>query len=97
MNITEYPTAIVIMNSSNDTMVGKVFFEEPEKVKIPRYSEFTFIDNKDREDYKIDPSAFFTEIYSQKDELNFGSLFLNLPEADEILDYIGANLHDFKK
>lgn len=81
---SEYPTAIIIMNASNETMVGKVFFENPEDIIIAIYPEFNFVD-KEREKYSMDPGNFLLEIYSQGDVLNLGEIFLNLPSIEDVI------------
>ncbi len=93
---SEYPTAIIIMNASNETMVGKVFFENPEDIKIEIYPEFNFVD-KEREKYSIDPGEFLLEIYSEGDILNLGEIFLDLPSVDEVMREVDENINSLLK
>lgn len=81
---SEYPTAVIIMNASNETMVGKVYFENPEDINIEIYPEFNFIGDE-RDKYKIDHGNFLLETYSEGDVLNVGEIFLNLPPMESIL------------
>lgn len=86
MDITsEYPSAIIIMNASNDTLVGRVFIDDPSSVSIPMFENFNFIGDE-RAEYKFDVSNFMLEVYSQHDVLNFGTYFLDLPTFSDILD-----------
>lgn len=84
---SEYPSAINICNISNETLVGKVFLEEPDELNIPIPEGFVFKGNEE-EGYKLDKGNYLLEIYSERDVLNFGTLFLDLPSADEVLDGI---------
>lgn len=80
----EYPTAFIIMNASNETMVGKVFIDNPEDAKIQLYKLFKFKGNE-YASYKQDPGGFLVEVLSENDPFNFGEIFLNLPSPDTIL------------
>lgn len=73
------------MNASNDTMVGKVFIDDASSVNIPLYKNFNFI-GKEKDEYKMDNSNFMLEVYSQNDVLNFGHIFLDLPEFSSIIN-----------
>lgn len=86
---SEYPSAIVITNISNDTLVGKVFLEEPEEYNIPIYPSFKFRGD-DGEKYKLDVSNFMMEAYSERDVLTFGNIFLGLPTPDEIFESLDS-------
>lgn len=81
---SEYPSAIVVWNISNETLVGKVFLESPGDFDIPIYNSFNFRGD-DLSDYKMDVSNFMMECYSERDILTFGSVFLNLPTPDKVL------------
>lgn len=96
---SEYPSAMLIMNSCNETMVGKVFLLEQDKVRIEFYENMYFVDKKDEVGYDKtkDPSNLMMEYLSQADPLNFGYTILRLPGATEVLDYIGENLEEFLK
>jgi hypothetical protein len=93
----EYPSAMLIMDSSNETMVGKVILLEPNKVKVKFYDNFYFVDKKDELGYEKtkDPSNLMVEWLTQNDPLDFGYWVLNLPEATSILDHISDNIDDF--
>jgi len=93
---SEYPTAVIIMNASNETMVGKVFFENPEEIEIAIYPEFNFVD-KEREKYSMDPGNFLLEIYSQGDILNLGEIFLGLPSIEDVLIEVDKNINSLLK
>ena len=82
---SEYPTAIIICNISNDTLVGKVYLEEPDKFNIPIYKSFHFR-GSDETDYKLDISNFMLETYSERDTFTFANIFLGLPSIDEVLN-----------
>jgi len=95
----EYPTAMCIMNSCNETLVGKVFLDNPEDITLPFYDNMYFVNKTDSEGYAPylkDPSNLMMEVLTQDDEINFGTLFLNLPEPNSILEFIGDNIKDFK-
>jgi len=96
---SEYPSAMLIMNSCNETMVGKVFLLEPGKINIKFYENMYFVDKKDEVGYEKtkDPSNLLVEYLSQSDPLDFGHVIFGLPEPTEILDYIGDNIDDFVK
>ena len=97
---SEYPTGMSIMNSCNETLVGKVFLDEPTKIKIPFYDNMYFVDKKDDvgyNDYRKDASNFMMEVLTQDDPLNFAHLFLGIDDATVLLDYIGDNLDLFVK
>lgn len=96
MNITEYPTAIMIMNAGNETMVGKFILENPDEVNVPIYKLFNFIDKEEKE-YKLDKSNFIMEIYSQEDPLDFGEIVFKLPNIATILEDVESKLDHFKK
>lgn len=94
----EYPSAIIITNCSNDTLVAKVFFENPADITIPIYKEFRMTPEEKKE-YTVDKDkgAYLTEVYSEGDMLNFGRIFLNLPSTTSILTDVGMNIKDLIK
>jgi hypothetical protein len=94
---SEYPTAMLIMNVSNETMVGKVFFTDPDDIKIEIYENFNFADKEEEEKYNIEPGVFMMEILSQGDVLNFGEMFLNLPNLETIVSMIDKDLDKYVK
>lgn len=82
---SEYPTAIIICNISNDTLIGKVYLEDPDKFTIPVYKSFHFR-GSDESEYKLDISNFMLEAYSERDVFTFGNVFLSLPSIEKVLD-----------
>lgn len=95
---SEYPTAYIIQNASNETFVGKVFLdpEEEKNIVLPIFKEFNFI-GKEQKAYKVDISNHMMETYSTGDKLNFGHIYLNLPSPSEVLEDIGKNIEMFIK
>ena len=83
----EYPSAINTCNISNETLVGKVYFEHPEEIDIPICEGFVFR-GKDKLDYKMDVNNFVLEAYTEMDNITFAQLFLGLPSPDEVMDKI---------
>lgn len=97
MDITsEYPTGIIIMNSSNDTLVGKVYIDDVDSIKVPIYNNFHFI-GKEEKEYKLDISNFMLEVLSQNDILNFGRIFLDLPSFSTVLEDSKDRLSELTK
>lgn len=84
---------MLLMNLSNETLVGKVFIKDQDKLEIPLWS-YEFIDDEESK-YKVNPSNFFIELLSEKQWLLAGTIFLNLPTVDEILDEIEKDLESF--
>lgn len=93
---SEYPSAIIVWNISNETLIGRVFLDDPEQYKIPVYNSFHFRGN-DLDNYKLDVSNFMLECYSERDVLNFGSIFLNLPSVSEVLDEFDHDIEKYLK
>lgn len=81
---SEYPTNVIITNASNETLVGKVFLEDPDSINqaIPTAYEFK---GKDEAEYKFNISNFLTEVYMQGDHFNLCETFLDMPSPDEVL------------
>ncbi len=94
---SEYPTAILIMNASNETMVGKVFLEDPDSIDIKFYPGFVFVDKDEEEKYIMNPGDFLLEVYSQNDVLNFGEIFLKLPPIDSVIGLVNENITSLLK
>lgn len=82
---SEYPTAINTGNMSNETLVGKVYLEEPDNIEVPIPEGFIFRGD-DEEKYKLDKSNFMLETYTEGDIFNFGKTFLDLPSPDEVFN-----------
>lgn len=88
---SEYPSAINTCDISNETLVAKVYLENPDDVDIKIPEGFVFRGD-DREKYKMDKGNYLLETYTEGDVFNFSSLFLNLPSPDKILKDIKAIL-----
>lgn len=84
---SEYPTAFIIMNASNETMVGKVFIDNPEDLKVQMYNIFKFRGD-DLAKYKLDPGGYLVELLSENDPFDFGEIVLNLPSPEDTLSDI---------
>lgn len=93
---SEYPSAIIVWNISNETLIGRVFLDNPDQYKIPIYKSFNFRGN-DLDNYKLDVSNFMLECYSERDVLNFGSIFLNLPSVSDVLDEFDHDIEKYLK
>ena len=83
---SEYPTSIIIGNMSNETLIGKVFLEDPDDFDIPIPEKFDFKGDEEAK-YKLDKSNYMLEVLTE-DPINFGTLFLGLPTVEEIIDII---------
>lgn len=98
MDITsEYPTGMLIMNSSNETMVGKVFLVNPENFDIPLYDNMYIIDSDDEAGYKktVDVSNLMMEGLSENNPTEFGRVYFKLPTFTQLVEEIEDNLDDF--
>ena len=82
---SEYPTAINTTNASNETLVGRVYLSDPDSINIPLCPGYVF-KGDDAKTYKFNPHNFLMEAYTEQDPLNFGKIFLGLPDADSLLD-----------
>ena len=94
---SEYPTGMLIMNSSNETMVGKVYLEHPEDIDIKLYENMYIIDGDDQVIYNktADPSNLMVEGLSENNPTAFGQTFFKLPPLTSILNHIEENIEDF--
>jgi hypothetical protein len=84
---SEYPSAINTCNISNETLVAKVFLENPDEVDIPIPKGFVFRGD-DKEKYKMDKGNYLLETYTEGDIFNFANLWLGLPSPDKVLSEI---------
>lgn len=84
---SEYPSAINTCNISNETLVGKIYLEHPDEIEIPICEGFEFR-GEDREKYKMDKGNYLLEAYTEDDVLSFGTLFLGLPDPENVLSDI---------
>lgn len=97
MDLTSlYPSIMILMNLSNETFFGKLTLKNPENFKIPIYPSFIFHD-KERDEYKQDPSNFFMENLADGHYTIIGNMFMGLPMVKDILDYIESHIDEFKK
>ena len=96
MDLTSlYPSIMILMNLSNDTFFGKVILKNAPKFKIPIYPSFIFDHkNKEREEYKQDPSNFMIEVLSGEHYTILSELFCEMPSMDKILTYIEEHIDD---
>ena len=83
----EYPSAINTCDISNETLVAKVYLENPDDVDIKISEGFVFRGD-DREKYKMDKGNYLLETYTEGDIFNFSNIFLGLPTPDKILNEI---------
>ena len=90
------PSIMILMNLSNETFFGKLTLKNPENFKIPIYPSFIFHD-KERDEYKQDPSNFFMENLADGHYTIIGNMFMGLPMVKDILDYIESHIDEFKK
>ena len=79
---SEYPTSVIIGNMSNETLIGKIFLENPDEYNIPIPQQFDFKGDEESK-YKLDVSNYALEVLSE-DPINFGTIFLNLSSVEEI-------------
>jgi len=94
----EYPSYVMVANSNNESLVGKVFLLDPDDVKMPFCNNFWIVDAKDEKTYsKIKSSAWVMELWSEGDVLSFGEVVLGLPSASDILTEVGDDLKYFEE
>ena len=88
---------MLIMNSSNETMVGKVFLVHPEDIDIPLYDNMYIIDCDDQKGYEktMDISNLMMEGLSENNPTEFGRTFFKLPTFTQLAEEIEDNLDDF--
>lgn len=80
----EYPTAMSISNSSNDTFVGKVYMDNDDDINLPFYSQYNFLDNEEAVSYKMNKAALAMETALQGDYMLAGEIALGLPGITEL-------------
>lgn len=87
---SEYPTAFLISNACNDTMLGKVFLINPEGIEIKRYDNMYTVDKKDEICYQktSDPSNLMMEALTEDNPTAFGETYFKLPSFTTIADHI---------
>lgn len=85
----EYPSAIMIMNNSNESLVGKVMLNE--KVDpIPMYG--LNLQKEEKDDYVLDPSEYLTELIAEDAITEIGSLYCGLPRVEELIEMVRQDL-----
>jgi hypothetical protein len=85
----EYPSAIMIMNNSNESLVGKVMLNE--KVDpIPMYG--LNLQKEEKDDYILDPSEYLTELIAEDAITEIGSLYCGLPRVEELIEMVRQDL-----
>ena len=91
------PSGMQIMNSSNDTMFGKVFLVHPEDFEIVLYDNMYIIDKDDEEGYRktADISNLMMEGLSENNPTEFGRQFFKLPTFTQLAEEIEDNIEDF--
>ena len=89
MDITsEYPTAVVIMNMSNDTMIGKLIWDNDNAIFIPDYDAYQYFKGEE-ESASINKAALFAETVSQRDFVLIGEIAMGLPNPMEVSKMLG--------
>lgn len=89
MDITsEYPTSMIIMNMSNDTLIGKLIMNNSEDLKLPLYDAYEFFGNE-RDQYSCNYAAVLMETVSQRDFVLAGTLGFGLPNTMELEKILG--------
>lgn len=86
-----------IMNSCNETLVGKVFIVHPEDIHLELYDNMYIVDKDDEIGYNktTDPSNLMMEGLSEDNPTEFGRLFFKLPTFTQLCEEIEDNLDDF--
>lgn len=92
MDITsEYPTAMCLMNMSNDTFVAKILLVNDEDVKLPMYDAYELFSGEELT-YTCNKAAVIAETIAQRDFVLAGKLAFNLPNAIEVDKMVMAEL-----
>lgn len=98
MDITaEYPSGIRVMNSCNETMVGKVFLEHPEDFNIELYSNMYLVDEKDEIAFNKTNVAenLMMEGLTEDNPTEYGRVWFGLPGFTEIAEYLEDHVDKF--
>lgn len=89
MDITsEYPTAIILMNMSNDTMIGKLILDNDNVISIPEYDAYEFFEDE-KNSHSINKAALFAETVAQRDFILIGELAMGLPGPVDVAKMLG--------
>ena len=84
MDITsEYPTAMCLMNMSNDTFVAKILLINDDDIKLPMYDAYELFSGEEAT-YICNKAAVVAETIAQRDFILAGELAFNLPNAREV-------------
>lgn len=93
---SEYPTATSIDNICNETLVGKVFLDNEDDIDIPIYDSFEF-KGDEYSKYKVNKSNFLIDSYAEKEYLEFGRIFLDLPSPSEVFEELDKHIEEVLK
>lgn len=93
------PTAMLIANCSNDTMLGKVFLEREQDIDIKMYDNMYAVDKDDQKTYDKTSNAsnLMVEGLSEDNPTVFGETYFKLPSFTEIASEIEDDLNSFKE
>lgn len=80
---SEYPSSIEATNLSNDTFIGKVYFDNPDEINLPFFSQYSFMDD-DAVKYKVNKAALMMETVSQGDYMLAGEFAFKLPNVQDL-------------
>lgn len=84
MDITsEYPTAMCLMNMSNDTLVGKIIPSDANDIELPMYDAY-YMYNGEESEYTCNKMAVLAETLSQRDFILAGKIGFGLPDTFEL-------------
>lgn len=94
---SEYPTGMLIMNCSNETMLGKVTLVDPDSIDLPLHENMYFVDEDDKDGYRktADKSNLMIEALSENNPTAFGEQYFKLPGFSQIAEHIEDNIDDF--
>ena len=89
MDITsEYPTAMCLMNMSNDTFVAKILLANDEDIKLPMYDAYELFKGEEAT-YMCNKAAVLAETIAQRDFILAGSIGFGLPTTSEVESLLG--------
>ena len=89
MDITsEYPTAMCLMNMSNDTFVAKILLVNDEDIKLPMYDAYELFKGEEAT-YMCNKAAVLAETIAQRDFILAGNIGFGLPTTSEVESLLG--------
>ena len=89
MDITsEYPTAMCLMNMSNDTFVAKILLANDDDIKLPMYDAYELFKGEEAT-YMCNKAAVLAETIAQRDFILAGSIGFGLPTTSEVESLLG--------